>query len=204
MTNPVVVALDGGVHDWAWLRAKYGDVDVIAAAEYPKFELVKVEELDGQAVLMVHLLNEYGIPHSGQPVCLSWPSLAAPSPNIPAIPAGSKSCYTTRGVIQKTENGQTGFGLSGGSYYSPPGGGPYSVFVLSPSTYSDCITGVGWLGGTNHLGPCRLTFQIVTAGAQPDPNPDPQPDPVPSGDVLAVLTRIADALEKLAAHLGVR
>ena len=86
--------------------------------------------------MLVSLQDENGAPHSGQPVVLSWPSLAQPSQDLPFIPAGSKSCYTSRGVIQRTENGCTGFGLGGGSYISDPAvGGPYSVFVLSPSTY---------------------------------------------------------------------
>ena len=172
MTFPVVLDLNGTVRDWAWLRAKYGNVTYLEAAQYPKFQLSKVEEMEGPQTLIVNLEAENGTPHSGQPVALSWPSLAEPSQDIPAIPAGSKSCYTSRGVIQRTENGCTGFGLGGGSYISNPAvGGPYSVFVLSPSTFSDCLTGTGWLGGTNHMGPCRLTFRIVAAGVAPEPEP---------------------------------
>ena len=165
MTFPVVLDLNGTIRDWAWLRAKYGNVSYLEAAQYPKFQLIKVEEMEGPQTLMVSLQDENGAPHSGQPVVLSWPSLAQPSQDLPAIPAGSKSCYTSRGVIQRTENGCTGFGLGGGSYISNPAvGGPYSVFVLSPSTYSDCLTGTGWLGGTNHMGPCRLTFRSGVGG----------------------------------------
>jgi hypothetical protein len=206
MTLPVVIDLNGTERDWAWLRAKYGNVTYLEAAQYPKFQLIKVEETEGPAIMMVSLLNESGAPHSGQPVVLSWPSLAAPSQDIPAIPVGSKSCYTSRGVIQKTENGCTGFGLGGGSYISNPAvGGPYSVFVLSPSVFSDCLTGTGWLGGTNHMGPCRLTFRIMSAGVVPEPEPEPGAD----GDVLAkldrmiaILERSASAAERLAGHLG--
>ena len=163
--EPVVLDLSGTVRDWAWLRAKYGNVCYLEAAGYPKFQLIKVEEMEGPQTMIVNTEAENGSPHSGQPVALSWPSLAGPSQDLPVIPAGSKSCYTSRAVVQRTENGCTGFGLGGGSYISNPAvGGPYSVFVLSPSTYSDCLTGTGWLGGTNHMGPCRLTFRIVPAG----------------------------------------
>ena len=186
MTFPVVLDLNGTIRDWAWLRAKYGNVSYLEAAQYPKFQLIKVEEMEGPQTLIVNLEAENGTPHSGQPVALSWPSLAAPSQDLPVIPAGSKSCYTSRGVIQKTENGCTGFGLGGGSYISNPAvGGPYSVFVLSPSTYSDCLTGTGWLALTNHMGPCRLTFRIVAAGVAPEPEPEPGAD----GDVLVKLDR---------------
>ena len=210
MTFPVVLDLNGTVRDWAWLRAKYGNVTYLEAAGYPKFQLIKVEEMEGPQTLIVNTEAENGSPHSGQPVALSWPSLAGPSQDLPVIPAGSKSCYTSRGVIQRTENGCTGFGLGGGSYISNPAvGGPYSVFVLSPSTYSDCLTGTGWLGGTNHMGPCRLTFRIVPAGVTPDPDPDPEPEPGGDDDldllvqrIAAADERIAVALERLVKHLG--
>ena len=206
MTFPVVLDLNGTMRDWAWLRAKYGNVSYLEADGYPKFQLIKVEEMEGPQTMMVSLQDENGAPHSGQPVVLSWPSLLQPSQDLPFIPAGSKSCYTLRGVVQRTENGCTGFGLGGGSYISDPAmGGPYSVFVLSPSTYSDCLTGTGWLGGTNHMGPCRLTFRIVAAGVAPEPEPEPGAD----GDVLvkldrmiAILERSALAAERLAGHLG--
>jgi hypothetical protein len=202
MTEPVVLDLNGVIRDWAWLRAKYGNVSYLEATQYPKFRLLKVEEMEGPAIMMVTLFDEAGVPHSGQPVALSWPSLAQPSADLPAIPAGSKSCYTSRGVIQNTENGCTGFGLGGGSYIAnPAAGGPYSVFVLSPSTFSDCLTGTGWLGGTNHMGPCRLTFQIVPAGSGPEPGGDDELIVV-AGRLVVALERSAAALERLVGHLG--
>ena len=77
--------------------------------------------------------------------------------------------------------------------------------MLSPSTFSDCLTGTGWLGGTNHMGPCRLTFRLVAAGSVPEPEPEPGTD----GDLLvkldrmiAILERSALAAERLAGHLG--
>jgi hypothetical protein len=206
MIEPVVLDLNGVIRDWAWLRAKYGNVTYLEATQYPKFRLIKVEEMEGPAIMMVTLFDEAGVPYSGQSVALSWPSLAQPSADLPVIPAGSKSCYTGRGVIQKTENGCTGFGLGGGSYISnPAAGGPYSVFVLSPSTYSDCLTGTGWLGGTNHMGPCRLTFQSVPAGGGPEPEPEPGADDeliVVVGRMVVALERSATALERLVGHLG--
>jgi hypothetical protein len=205
MKEPVVLDLSGTVRDWAWLRAKYGNVSYLEAAGYPKFQLIKVEEMEGPQTLIVNTEAENGSPHSGQPVALSWPSLAGPSQDLPVIPAGSKSCYTSRAVVQRTENGCTGFGLGGGSYISNPAvGGPYSVFVLSPSTYSDCLTGTGWLGGTNHMGPCRLTFRIVpAAGGDPEPEPGGDDDLDFLVHRIAVASeRTAAALERLAEHLG--
>ena len=77
MTLPVVLDLNGTIRDWAWLRAKYGNVSYLEAAGYPKFQLSKVEEMEGPQTLIVNVEAENGSPHSGQPVALSWPSLAA-------------------------------------------------------------------------------------------------------------------------------
>ena len=85
------------MRDWAWLRAKYGNVSYLEAAGYPKFQLIKVEEMEGPQTMLVSLQDENGAPHSGQPVVLSWPSLLQPSQDLPvfrrdrslAIPCGA-------------------------------------------------------------------------------------------------------------------
>ena len=148
MTFPVVLDLNGTIRDWAWLRAKYGNVSYLEAAGYPKFQLIKVEEMEGPQTMIVNVEAENGSPHSGQPVALSWPSLAATFAGSPGRFRADRSPATpSRGVIQRTENGCTGFGLGGGSYISDPAvGGPYSVFVLSPSTYLRLSDGNGLAG----------------------------------------------------------
>ena len=57
-----------------------------------QFQLSQFEEMNSS-------LDENGAPHSGQPVVLSWPSLAQPSQDIPAI-RRIEVCYTSRGVIR--------------------------------------------------------------------------------------------------------
>ena len=54
MTLPVVLDLNGVIRDWAWLRAKYGNVTYLEAAQYPKFQLIKVEEMEGPQTLIVN------------------------------------------------------------------------------------------------------------------------------------------------------
>jgi len=188
--KPVIVDKDGNRRDWAWLQAEYGNVRLLEAAGYPRFKLIRIEETEGVQLFQVSLLNKDGIPHTGQPVCLSWPALDQPALDLDAIPDGSKSLYTARGVVQWTQNGTTGFGLGRDSYTRDYAvGGPYSAFVLSPSTYSDCLTGVGWQtrpAYSNHKGPCRLTFQIVEAPAietYKGPLPEDEPIPLPVGVV---------------------
>ena len=79
--------LNGTVRDWAWPRAKYGNVSYLEADGYPKFQLLKVEEMEGPQTMLVSLQDENGAPHSGQPVVLSWPSLLQPSQDL-TVPSG--------------------------------------------------------------------------------------------------------------------
>jgi hypothetical protein len=69
---------------------------------------------------------------------------------------------------------------------------------------------LGWLGGTDHACPGRLTFAIIEDAPPPDPDPEPDPDPDPEPgdeaawrrDVLELLTSICLRLDDLATHLG--
>ena len=88
MTFPVVLDLNGTMRDWTWLRAKYGNVSYLEADGYPKFQLIKVEEMEGPQTMLVSLQDENGAPHSGQPVVLSWPSLLQPSQDLPCHSGG--------------------------------------------------------------------------------------------------------------------
>ena len=88
----VILDKDGNKRDWAWLQAEYGNVRLLEAAGYPRFKLVKIEETEGVKLFQVSVLNKDGIPHSGQPVCLTWPTLANPSLAIPEIGQARRAC----------------------------------------------------------------------------------------------------------------
>ncbi|QLQ05112.1 MAG: hypothetical protein HZY76_02710 [Anaerolineae bacterium] len=70
-------------------------------------------------------------------------------------------------------------------------GGPHTLWVVSPSLPSDGLTRVGWLGGTDHRGPCRLTFREVEESSPPA-----------GDDVTARLDAIHADLRRLMQHLG--
>ena len=83
----------------------------------------------------------------------------------------------------------------------PDAGAPVVTLWASGATLLlwHAVTGLGWLGGTDHACPGRLTFQIVAGGA---PDPDPEPPSDFEAHVIALLTRIATGIERLSAHLG--
>lgn len=173
---------DGVQRDMAWLRQKYGNVQLLDAGAGSKFSLVRVDETEGPAVIKVRVLNEQGQPHGGQPVANHWPDPALPDLRN----AGLRTLWRDRAAYQNTDGaGFTGFGIGTGSYIGNlQEGGPHVVWVLSPSLASDGLSGVGMLGGTNHAGPLFLTFQI---GGGTNPNPQPQPQPTIDMDRLVAL-----------------
>lgn len=195
MTTLRVYDKNGTLRDLAWLKAKYGNLDVIPGAGSPVFRLVEIRETEGPTMLKVRLLNERGMPHAEQPVALWWDK-QDPPPLPDLTESHSKTLPKTRGAWQRTDaSGYTGFGLGGGSFIKDPAeGGPHWLWVISPSTYSDTFARFGWLNFTNHMGPMELTYQIVDGSTPtPPPTPDPTPTPTPGVDLsrLARLHQLA-------------
>ena len=183
----------GTQRDLAWLEATY-HVKVLDAGEVPKFRLVRIDEMEGPAVFIAQVRNEEGKAHAKQPVANHWPGVENDEKTKDLRNVGLKSVWFDHAIIQDTDaNGDTGFGYGGGSVIHAEGG-PHTLWVLSPSLPSDALSRVGWLGGTDHRGPCRLTFQITKGGGPVVPPLD--------GDVMAKLEAIHNDLRKLMAHLG--
>jgi hypothetical protein len=208
--GPDVYALDGTLHDLAWVRANYGNMTYTPTDGMPHFALRRVDITVGPATIVVRVLNPDGTPKYGQPVALSWPGQLCdaqhPDPNIKPVSAGYKTRIAGCAIVQLTDsNGYTGFGLSTDWYYRN-GEGPGIIWILSPSTYSDAAVGVAMKGGTVHEGPLSLVFQEVTTAATPTPTATPIPGATPTSapitadltETNSILERIADALEQIA------
>lgn len=185
---PHVLDRNGFAKDWEWLRNIYGNVQYLDAGTGSKFRLARVQEVTGNALLKVLVLNEDGRSHAGQPVANHWPDDSLPYLGD----GGLKTLYHDRAVHQETDgNGFTGFGLGVGSYIGDlEVGGPHTLWVLSPTLPSDGISGLGMLGGTNHDGMLSLTFQIV-GGDEPEPPEPPEPE-------TGQKQRVLDAAEAIA------
>ena len=131
MSLPMIFDRDGVVRDWPWLRAKYGNVQMLDAGNREKFALVGIRETEGPAVLMVRVLAYEGGPQKYQPVANHWPD-----PTLQDLSNGGLvTLWHERACVSTTnENGDVGYGLGGGSYIKDLAeGGPHTVWVLSPS-----------------------------------------------------------------------
>jgi hypothetical protein len=181
---PKVFDNGGQERDMAWLLNKYGDV-TISASEYPEaFRVVELREQIGDAALVVRLLNEEGQLQGGVTVIRYWPD----APKLPEWPPPPERWFS-QGVHGETnDEGVIGFGMGRGDYYDPAleQRGATSIWVGFLGTGSECVGGLGMLGGSNHAH-INVTFQH---SAEPEP-------PGPGGDELE---RIALALESIAAR----
>jgi hypothetical protein len=200
--------------DWAWLTATFGPgLKLLDAGNVDKFALVKIVVTQAEASLNAHLTDENGQPAAGVYVGRSYPSLANPDPGLQDLSGGGlKTMWSKRAVVQKTDaNGQTGFGMGTGDYIKDLSiGGPDTVWVCSPSTASDGLTGIGMLGGTVHECPTHLYFQFTKAGSVTPPvNPPPTPAEgtlralltAAQGDMTAISAAVADYQAKISRAL---
>lgn len=188
-----------GTQDLAWLQAHYGaGIQLLRSAQKSAFRLRKINIMtSGDTVIRIWAFNKNGQPAVGQPVTYTYYRLDGTNPDLPAI-TGVVDKWASRGVQNKNRVDGTGkveFQIGSDSWIKN-GTGPYAAFVLSPSIGSDCLNGIGWLGGTNHEGPVELFFYEESGDEPPPPPPD-------DGDNAAVLAAIAvlnGKMDKLLKH----
>jgi len=117
---------EGRERDWAWLRGKYGDVQVLVPEGGTTWSVCEFrEDLSGSNTLLVEVR---GAP-PGTLVTFAWPDGSAQAPT--------------------KETGRAEFPMGGGAYYQPPGGGPHRVWVSGGGS-SEVVDGLGMLFGSNH------------------------------------------------------
>lgn len=205
---PAIYDKSGNRRDWAWLTAKYGALDVLASKHPDRahFDLAEIRETTGITNLFVQVLTEEGRPWDGILVVLTWPDIANPAADLPDLTRGDAAVdqWSPRGVAQFTANGgATGFGLGSQSWIKgSPATGPYNVWIFHKDLGSDAFVRFGWLGGTDHDGPCRLTFQLTQPGANGGGDGE-QPPPPDDTTVVGLLSAQLQTLRSIAAHLGV-
>jgi hypothetical protein len=140
--------VNGDEKSLAWLAETYDGCTVLPCATTgyrEKWTLAAVYCTEGPAVIKIETRRGAAI-GADQPVVVTWPSLADPSSELSLLPAYPHN-WAARGVAQRTNSaGVVGFGL--GSSYGPL----YHVWVLSTAP-SDCLSGTGMKGGTEHRGP---------------------------------------------------
>lgn len=134
--------LGGAERDWDWLVATFGAVVLERGAGTASVTVLRAVE--GPSTLIVHVEDASGNPLPNLPVVFYWP-------DAPGLPPEQQACGLDRGVVgyTKTENGNAEFAMGSGAYYFPPAGGPHVVWIAVAGT--DCLRGLGMLGGTNHI-----------------------------------------------------
>jgi hypothetical protein len=133
--------LEGVEQGWAWLEATFGAVSLERGTGTASVSVLRA--IEGPSVLVVRIENADGNLIENVPVVFYWP-------DAPLLPPGQRACGFDRGlVIASKSNGNAEFGMGAGAYYYPPAGGPHAVWVATGST--DCLGGMGMLGGTNHI-----------------------------------------------------
>lgn len=190
----------------AALRARMGNIDVrpgIANADGTVIRLVRIDLLDGPAVVNVRMLGEDGTPLVGWLVAQHHPGSAQD------ITAGvfRRKWYSYVDAQLTNNEGNSGFGFSGGAFTHLPEGGPLHYWVLTPaagvsSFDCDCLDNVGWQQGTAHIVP-NPVFQVAReGGTAPPPVVPPADGSTVRGLLTAVQLQIDDANRTLAKALA--
>ena len=189
----------GNLRTTEWLKAKYGEVEVHSpqAGEpcWRAFALCEDADYPGKkpgtrpswwpkpeaaAALVAKALSEGGEPVADVPVARYWP-------DAPYLPPAQRH-WKSRGVIGYTNGqGDTGFGMGEGDYYSPPEQGGVSwMWVAQSGMDSEAVSGLGMLAGTNHAH-MNAVFRFDSGTQEPPPNEE----------LLAVVRDIQESCHKM-------
>ena len=134
---------------------------------------VEVDGILAPSVIIAKFLDINGNPVAGQRVCWYWPDAPLQDGCVPLNglePGILPGRYSGPGTTNA--NGDIGFAMGGGAYYTPPEIGPHAIWPCCPGQYGDSCRGFGMLAGTNHYS-VWPTFQWV-AGQEPGECPWPE------------------------------
>jgi hypothetical protein len=176
--KPRVFDGQGQERDWEWLIGNFGAVNLeraeAAADPSHAYRVASLHDTDGPAAMVVRVVDQDDNPLEGIHVVRYWSG----APKLPEWPS-PVSLWQDEGVHGPTnENGDIGFGIGGGEYYSVPNGGPCAVWVADEAGPSDLISGLGMLDKSKHRH-LNVTFRLeaFTEPAAPPPPPARSPDP---------------------------
>ena len=178
MEYPKVYDRQGQERNWDWVLAQYGPVTLERAPTSggvtQVYRIVQLREKEGSATQLVNVRDPSGRPLDGITVVRHWPG----APTLPNWPPPA-SRWRDRGVYGPTNaNGDIGFGMGQGDYYFPPNSGASAVWVAHQNGPSDCIGGLGMLGGTQHRH-LDVYFQLQNVSGPTPPSPPPPRPPSP-------------------------
>jgi hypothetical protein len=133
--------LYGTVQDWDWLTDRFGAVTLERGTGTASVTVLRAKE--GPVALVIRVIDSGGNPVENVPVVFYWES-------APELEPWQQACGLDQGEVHYTKSdGYTDFIMGGGAQYKPPAGGPHTVWLAVEGT--DCLGGLGWLFGTNHI-----------------------------------------------------
>lgn len=137
----------GQPRDLAWLRERYGTVELHAAPEGDAYRLTELREVIDVFECKVTVLDKDGKPLQGIPVSFRRRDGTAGHPG------------------ETGEDGTVRFPLENDTKYPVPGQGPWLTIVKKTAGKSDAVVGLGRvLGQRRHL---DVTFKFVPAKTPP-------------------------------------
>jgi hypothetical protein len=133
--------LEGVEQDWDWLTTTFGAVTLERGTGAASVTVLRAVE--GPVALVIRVIDSAGEPVENVPVVFYWP-------DAPPLEPWQQACGLDRGDVHNTNgDGYTDFILGGGAQYRLPGAGPHTVWLAVEGT--DCLGGLGWLWGTDHI-----------------------------------------------------
>jgi hypothetical protein len=176
--------VNGNVQSMDWLEEHYGPITVQSPAEGPCYRVVELREKHEESAFIAQVRNSAGEPRQGVDVVFYWDS---------ADPLSGVG-WLEQGVTGPTnENGDVGFGMGPGAYYTPPKQGPHKAWISAEGA-SEMLEGIGMIAATNH-NHINAVWQWV------DGEPEPEPE-VDWSDVMDELKAIRAAVDKIVARLA--
>lgn len=142
-------------YDWqgnpitlAALQAKYkivvrrAEEKGAVASGHEVFRVTALREKAGTTAVIARCLLADGSADAGRAVAGHWDG--APARDVPGQWESNYEVGATNALGEVAAITMGSGGVIG------PDGGPHSVWVVSPSTLSDCVDKIGWDGGTDH------------------------------------------------------
>jgi hypothetical protein len=150
----------------------------IPSAPYALYNVTLLDEYQtDDTVCTVSVLDENGVV-TAERAMMAWPFPALDAPESPVGPGNPKNEFMMSSKFPSDVIGPLA----------------WAVYDAQGRMISDVAGGGGQVLGYGHI-----SLHVTFRAREMTPDPDPEPEPDPEGDALA---RIADAIERLAAHLG--
>ena len=144
----VITDENGDVKDEAWLRGRFGNIQIRKAEPGDGYRVIALHENRGAAVLQLMVLDKDGNLAGGILTARRWP-YHEPNPGLEPLPPVIATWFDSGPCGRTKDDGVNGFGTGGGDVYWPQDGdmGASTIWVEGRS---DAVEGLGILQETGY------------------------------------------------------